>query len=82
MNDVRSGNRKSVNARVLLASNWNKCHSEEIVEGGGELVVFVATNLSDKMTYLISIRLSQRGSLPILARFLVFAGSLGRVSCS
>ena len=81
MNEVRSGNRKSENAQVLLASNWNKCHSEEIIEGG-ELVVLVATNLSDKMTYFISIRLSQPGSLPSLARFLVFAGSLGRVSCS
>ena len=74
MNDVRSGNRKSVNARGLLASHWNKCHSEEIIEGG-ELVALVATNLSDKMTYFISIRLSQPGSSPILARFLVLAGS-------
>ena len=68
------GNRKSVSARVLLASNWNKCRSEEVMEAG-ELVVFVATHLSDKMTYFISIRLSQPGSSPILARFLVLAGS-------
>ena len=75
------GNRKSVSARVLLASNWNTCHSEEIVEGS-DAVVLVATNHSDKMTYFMSTRLSEPGNLPSLARFLVFAGSWGRVSRS